>query len=184
MDTTSSTPAAVNPFGAPNQPAPNPFGQRPAANPSPFGAQPNGTALPANVPTGPKSDKSDEPPNPYPEDATVQHPLITSYSSRDPVTKTLTMFKGRAVTYQTPRGHGNEKKKPMPMVRQPDGSLTKVWFPDGAPMYTVYTAAQDKSVYEKPEVQDAWRTFRSQGLFADGLMPEVPPKREWCTWDF
>lgn len=181
MDATSSAPAAAsNPFGAASQPASNPFGQPAASNPSPFGAHPNGTA-PANAPAGPGGK---EPPNPYPKDAAVQHPPITSYASHDPVTKALTMFKGRAITYQTPPGLGNEHKKPVPMVQQPDGTLAKVWFPDGAPVYTEDTEALDKSVYDTPEVQESWKTFRSQGLFADGVMPEVPPKREWCTWDF
>jgi nucleoporin NUP42 len=94
------------------------------------------------------------------------------------------MFKGRAVTYQLPPGLGNEKKTPVPMVRQPDGSLAKVWFPDGPPVYNPDTEARDQSVYEKPEVVDSWRTFMAQGRFADGVMPEVPPRREWCTWDF
>jgi nucleoporin NUP42 len=94
------------------------------------------------------------------------------------------MFKGRAVTYVQPAGPGNEQKKAVPMVRLPDGSLSKVWFPDGAPTYTPDTEAKDQGVYQTAEVQESWRTFRSQGLFADGVMPEVPPMREWCTWDF
>ncbi|KAJ9139507.1 Nucleoporin nup42 [Coniochaeta hoffmannii] len=186
MDTSSAAPAAAaNPFGAP--PKPNPFGQAAAAaaaaapNPNPFGAQPNGTGAPAG------QKKKEPPTNPYPDTATAQHPPVTSYSSRDPQTDLLTMFKGRAVSYVQPSGPGNEGKKPVPMVRMQDGSLSKVWFPDGPPGFTDDTEAGgegDKGMYDRPEVTESWRTFRSQGFFADGVMPEVPPRREWCTWDF
>ncbi|KAH8904504.1 hypothetical protein BR93DRAFT_952443 [Coniochaeta sp. PMI_546] len=181
MDTSSSTPAATNPFGAPKPAASNPFGSTSAATTttsSPFTQQqPNGSA-----PTGPSAGSA-QPQNPYGPNATRQHPPVTAYSSRGPQGE-LTMFKGRAVTYLPPPGPGNERKKPVPMVRAADGSMSKVWFPDGPPMYTPDTEAGDQSVYEKREVQDAWRTFVAQGRFVDGIMPEVPPKREWCTWDF
>lgn len=180
MDTSSSTPAALaNPFGAPKPPAAaaasNPFG----STTTPFGTQPNGSA-PAPTPSAPSGERSD----PYPPEAAKKHPPIEAYSSRGPQGE-LTMFKGRAVTYQLPPGApGSEAKKPVPMVRQPDGSLAKVWFPEGPPGFTADTEARDRSVYERPEVQDSWRTFLQQGRFADGRMPEVPPRREWCTWDF
>lgn len=183
MDTSSSTPAALaNPFGAPKPAAAaasNPFG----STTTPFGTQPNGSASAPAAPA-PSGERSD----PYPPDATKKHPPIEAYSSRGPQGE-LTMFKGRAVTYQLPPGAPGppgaaDGRKPVPMVRQPDGSLAKVWFPEGPPGFTADTEARDGSVYDRPEVQDSWRTFLQQGRFADGRMPEVPPRREWCTWDF
>jgi nucleoporin NUP42 len=43
----------------------------------------------------------------------------------------------------------------------------------------------DENVYEDPKVLAQWEGFVSNGgRFADGVMPEVPPRREWCVWDF
>ncbi|OIW26718.1 hypothetical protein CONLIGDRAFT_683672 [Coniochaeta ligniaria NRRL 30616] len=178
MDT-SSTPAAQNPFAASKPAASNPFGSAAPAS-SPFTQQP-AVSAPANAPTGPSA--ASAPSNPYPPTASRQHPPITAYSTRGPQGE-LTSFQGQPVTYQLPVGRGGENKKPVPMVRKPDGSLAKVWFPDGAPGYTPDTEAADQSLYQKQEVVDSWKTFVAHGQFVDGVMPEVPPRREWCAWDF
>jgi nucleoporin NUP42 len=92
------------------------------------------------------------------------------------------MFKGRAVVYLPPAG--GDSRKPIPMVRGPDGGVAKIWFPNGPPGYTRDTEAVDEGVYEKADTLASWKTFAETGRFADGVMPLVPPRREWCTWDF
>lgn len=98
------------------------------------------------------------------------------------------MFKGKAVTYQLPPADPgqpwNPDAKPVPVVRAADGSYTKIWFPDGPPPYNQDTEAADEAVYADPATLEAWKVFRQEKKFADGLMPLVPPRREWCTWDF
>lgn len=89
------------------------------------------------------------------------------------------MFKGKPVTYETPKAGGN----PIPVVRNFDGSITKIWMPNGPPKYTKDTEAEPEK-YEDPGVQQQWKAFLETGRFADGIMPEVPPKREFCVWDF
>ncbi|KAK4132119.1 hypothetical protein BT67DRAFT_444018 [Trichocladium antarcticum] len=200
-----STPA--NPFGQPpqpQQPPANPFGNAPASAAAPansFGQRVSNTQTPANpfgqpttapaaaAPAGAFGQPSTSAagasvgagagaPGPYGPDATRQHPDINSYSSRGP-DRMLSMFKGKPVTYEMPKGG----TKPVPMIRNFDGSMTRIWMPDGAPKYTNETEA-DPAQYEDPNVQQQWRAFLETGRFADGVMPEVPPKREFCAWDF
>ena len=169
----------ANPFGQPvpnNQPAVNPFGQpitAPAPAPATAFGQPSTSAASASS-AGPASGAQ----GPYGPNATRQHPDINSYSSRGP-DKILRMFKGKPVAYEVPKGG----TKPVPVIRNFDGSMTKIWMPDGAPKYTSDTEA-DPAKYEDPNVQQQWRVFMETGRFAGGLMPEVPPKREFCAWDF
>lgn len=165
---------AANPFGAPttSTPAANPFGQPAAAPPAnPFG-QP-GTSASTSAPAAGSSGTG-----PYGPNATRQHPDISAYSARNP-DKTLRMFKGKPVSYEEPRGGG----KPVPVLRNFDGTTVRIWMPNGAPAYTTQTEA-DPAAYEDPAVLQQWRAFVETGRFAGGLMPEVPPKREFCAWDF
>lgn len=162
-------PAAANnnPFGQPSQPASNPFGQAPAAS-NPFGAaQPAA----ASAPDGP---------SPYAPGATRQHPAASSYITKNP-NGTLNTFKGKSVSYETPKA-GAAETAPFPAIRNFDGSVTRIWNPNGPPTYYSDTEAA-------PEAYDAatraaWEPFINTGRFQNATIPEVPPLREWCTWDF
>ncbi|KAH6845672.1 hypothetical protein B0I37DRAFT_380834 [Chaetomium sp. MPI-CAGE-AT-0009] len=158
-------PATSSPFGAPAvtttaaAPAPNPFGQpsTSATGPTPAGASGTG---------------------PYGPDATRQHPDISTYSARNP-DKTLRMFKGKPVLYEELKPGA----KPVPVLRNFDGSMVRIWMPNGAPAYTTQTEAEPEK-YQDPTVMQQWKAFVETGRFAGGVMPEVPPKREFCAWDF
>ncbi|KAK4120543.1 hypothetical protein N657DRAFT_649043 [Parathielavia appendiculata] len=186
---------AVNPFGAPaaaTAPA-NPFGQpatttpfaAPTAattttsGPNPFGqpttAVPTSTAAAAAVSHGSGSGPGS---GPYSPGATRQHPDISTYSSHNS-DQTLRMFKGKPVMYVAPK----DGQKPVPMIRNFDGSMVRVWMPNGPPLYTDQTEAEPAK-YEDPSVMQQWKAFVETGQFAGGAMPEVPPKREFCMWDF
>ncbi|KAK4034260.1 hypothetical protein C8A01DRAFT_39268 [Parachaetomium inaequale] len=178
-------PPAANPFGAPAATAApvNPFGQ--PVTTSPFNAPAATTAAPAPNPFGQPSTSapaatpaaaSDT--GPYGPNATRQHPDLSTYSARNP-DKTLRMFKGKPVVYEAPKAGG----KPVPMVRNFDGTMVKIWMPNGAPTYTTQTEAEPDK-YQDQTVMQQWRAFVETGRFAGGVMPEVPPKREFCTWDF
>lgn len=116
---------------------------------------------------------------PYGPSATRQHPDISAYSAKNP-DGSLRMFKGKPVMYEVLKG----SDKPAPFIRNFDGSIVRIWLPNGAPAYTKETEADDPSKYNDPAVQQQWSVFMQTGQFSDGLMPEVPPKREWCQWDF
>ncbi|KAL2130085.1 hypothetical protein VTI74DRAFT_6923 [Chaetomium olivicolor] len=175
-------PATSSPFGQPaansafGQPATaSPFGQPAVTAPAnAFGAPQTSTALGASSGTSAKIGQG-----PYGPNATRQHPHISSYSSKDPEGKKLTMFKGRPVTYEEPKGGGKE----VPVIRNFDGSKVRIWMPNGAPPYTDQTEAEPGK-YEDPGVVKQWKSFVETGRFEGGVMPEVPPKREWCAWDF
>ncbi|KAL1837893.1 hypothetical protein VTJ49DRAFT_3279 [Mycothermus thermophilus] len=181
----AAAPGPVNPFGQPSassqfaQPSTSsPFAQPSTSSPfaqpstnSPFGqpGAPAATATQAGTTTT----------GPYGPNATRQHPDISSYAAFNP-DKTLRMFKGKPVQYQEPRdGVG----KPVPLVRNFDGTSQRIWMPNGPPAYTTQTEAEPEK-YQDPGVMEQWKAFVETGKFAGGIMPEVAPKREFCMWDF
>jgi nucleoporin NUP42 len=82
------------------------------------------------------------------------------------------MFKGKPVMYQN-----NEAGS-----RNQDGSWEKIWFPDGAPPYYKDTEMEDEAYDESTKA--VYMYLRETGSFQGGIMPFLPPKREWCLWDF
>ncbi|KAK4101247.1 hypothetical protein N658DRAFT_496543 [Parathielavia hyrcaniae] len=172
-------PTTTSPFGAPAAApaaattapsAPNPFGQ-----PAP-GASTATTATAAAPPAQGSGAGSGS--GPYGPSATRQHPDISTYGSHNP-DKTLRMFKGKPVMYVAPK----DGQRPVPMIRNFDGSMVRVWMPNGAPAYTDQTEAEPAK-YEDSNVMQQWKAFVETGRFSGGVMPEVPPKREFCLWDF
>ncbi|KAL7805837.1 hypothetical protein V8C44DRAFT_340169 [Trichoderma aethiopicum] len=163
-------PSQPSPFGAPANQAPrpsfgqnnaSPFGQQQQANQNPFAAaqqpaQPGGAA-PSN--------------NPYPPNSSKQHPPIESYSTKT-MDGRLATFKGKPVTYQDGQ----------PGIRAFDGTWTRIWFPNGPPGYNKDTELPIEQYSDV--VKKQWAAFAQTGVFADGLMPELPPPRECTQWDF
>ncbi|KAK4204531.1 hypothetical protein QBC40DRAFT_272513 [Triangularia verruculosa] len=188
-----STPS---PFGPPAAPATNPFGQpaQAAATPSPFGQPATTTAAPspfgqtaaAPAPSpfvGATAAATQPTPQqgqgPYGPGATRTHPPLSSYASKNP-DGTLRMFKGKPVMYEVVKSQG---EKPVPVIKNFDGTVMKIWNPNGAPNYTTETEAEPEK-YNDPKVQHQWAMFVETGRFEGGVMPEVPPKREFCVWNF
>jgi nucleoporin NUP42 len=177
-------PAAAKPFGQPQQaPATQPFGgpATTAAAPPALNAfaQPAPTTTTSTAPAAaPAAASARQAANPYGPGATRQHPDPSTYSTRDADGR-LRTFKGRPVTYETPRNGG----KPVPVLRNFDGSAVRIWMPNGPPPYTADSEAEPAQ-YEDEAVKEQWRYFVETGRFKDGVMPEVPPKREFCLWDF
>lgn len=58
----------------------------------------------------------------------------------------------------------------------------RIWFPDGPPNLT---KVEDLAVeiYDSATRENYLYT-KNQGTFKDGVMPFLPPRREWCDWDF
>ena len=184
---TSQTPAH-NPFAAVSAPQQAPFKaamSAPPANPfanprqdAPLTANPLGTS----TPTDPSSVMANTfASNSQPQQSLVngdarsgstgQHPSLLSYSSKDGSGR-LTMFKGKRVTYR-----GDEAG-----VQNRDGSWEKIWFPEGAPALNKDTEMED-SLYDD-STKAAYMNLRQTGRFQGGAMPLLPPKRDWCSWDF
>ncbi|OHF02024.1 hypothetical protein CORC01_02603 [Colletotrichum orchidophilum] len=175
--TQSAQPASA--FGQPAQlgQKPNPFGQN---NASPFsqpagglgagGSAPNPFGSQTAAPAAPVAQQAAAPGSgPYPPGSSRQHPPVSSYSSKG-MDGRLSNWKGKPVTYQ-----GN-----LPGIRAFNGAWTRIWFPDGPPNYYKDTELPDELYDDKSKQQ--WQAFTQTGKF-EGLMPEVPPKREFCLWD-
>ncbi|PHH62886.1 hypothetical protein CDD81_6604 [Ophiocordyceps australis] len=169
---------AASAFGKMQPPQSNGFGQ--AASNSlqttnqPFGqpAQPRANPFAPSQPQQAQKEVQDASnSSPYPPGSSKQHPLIGSYSSKGMDGK-LAMFKGQPVTYVDDK----------PVMRHMSGALTRIWFPDGAPAYTSDTELPAEKYDEKSKAQ--WEAFASSGIFAGGIMPELPPPRECTRWDF
>ncbi|KAM0820262.1 putative C3H1-type domain-containing protein [Seiridium cardinale] len=162
MDT-QSAPAAPRPFG---QPATNGLSAPPNSTASGLGGfagQPAQSATQAAqaAPAGPSSS--------YPPGSAKQHPNVDSYVSK--MGTRIIRFKNQPVSY----------KDDKPGV-QVGGHWSKIWFPNGPPNYYAGTEPQNKSAYTDA-VHRAYEESARTGRFTD-LMPEVPPMREDCVWDF
>ncbi len=109
--------------------------------------------------------------NPYDATSSLAHPDVRTYSIRDPK-NTLLAWKGRAVSYID--------RVPC-YKRADDGTWERIWFPDGPPPYNKGT---ELPVEEYDEAtKDAYLYMRDNTVFKDGLMPMLPPRREWSKWD-
>lgn len=82
------------------------------------------------------------------------------------------MFKGKRVSY---------KDGEAGTISQ-SGSWEKIWFPEGPPAYYKDTEMEDSAYNDA--TKKAYMYMRETGNFEGGAMPLVPPKREWCLWDF
>jgi nucleoporin NUP42 len=151
--------ANQNPFQQNTQ---SPFGQPSAGGGLGLGQTQGGFASQGAQPAGSAG-------NPYPPGSAKQHPPIESYTSRS-MDRRLQAWKGKPVTY----------KDGVPGIRNFDGKWSRIWFPDGAPAYNKDTELPDEAYDERSKAQ--WAHFERTATFGEG-MPELPPKRESCTWD-
>lgn len=73
-----------------------------------------------------------------------------------------------------------------PCLRRADGTLEKIWFPQGdrepnvEALRKLDLQAQEEEYTE--EVKEQYRVLHETGRF--GVMPRVPPMREWVGYDF
>jgi nucleoporin NUP42 len=93
-------------------------------------------------------------------------------SIRKDISGRLTEFKGRPISYIDGQ----------PCTRRSDGLWERIWFPDGPPKWKKAPDLSDDAYDEKTVAQ--YKYWKETGTFKDGIMPELPPKREWCSWDF
>ncbi|PSR80488.1 Hydantoinase B/oxoprolinase-domain-containing protein [Coniella lustricola] len=189
---------AANPFGASTQ-STNPFGASTgqpaggAAPANPFGSSLSGPSMANTAAAAPAQPGKFA--NPYGPNSSRQHPPLQSYATKAP-TGQLQTWKGKPVVYK------EIDSVPTPGTQEQSvgvfggggaaaGSWTKIWFPDGPPMYYKDT----EPLREYTDVEKAtWERFMATGRFelasaggATGTgmgMPEAPPMREFVQWDF
>ena len=164
------------PFGQPAQSTqPNPFGQPQAAQTaSPFGQlgaatnqqQTGFAATPANAsPFGQQQGLQG-----------LQGQGNTPSAQQGPTPQKLTSWKGRPVKYI------NDE----PCYQHPDSSqkFVRIFFPHGPPPPENSKDAVGKPEDYTSEIEEAYRYAKEHGAFKDGYIPRVPPKMEWCSFDF
>ncbi|MDI1485217.1 MAG: hypothetical protein OHK93_000354 [Ramalina farinacea] len=156
---------APNPPGtnAQNTAAPrNPFApstSSPMANPPQASGNPSAQANPAQS-TGGFGLPSTTQPRPQAPNVGVQ------------TTGKIRTWKGRPVTY-------NEDDEAF--FRASDGISQRIWFPNGAPAFPSSGYVPDDAYDD--DTRERYESLMRTGTFKDGLMPLLPPKREWCNWD-
>lgn len=206
-------PATNNPFGQPSTstsafsaPARNPFG---APQPSGFGAATSNPFAQVQKQTPTQLQSQPQPQaqqmqhqqmqhqataaslnraNPYGPNSTKQHPAPESYIAKT-ANGRITSFNGQPVMYkwkvedkyQDAMPDGEIKEPPVPGVPNADGTWRKILFPNGPPGYNKDTEP-DPAMYTA-EIKAAYATMTGTGRF-EGDMPEVPPMREDCVWNF
>ena len=197
---TFGKPSQPNPFGTQatsafttgtslqNLPATtNPFGQNSSTQASSFGRPSN---LPANPFARPTASSG---PSVFPQTSTsaISAPSFFDQSSANTTasanSNNRVTSSGR--TRKDPRGRLVEWKSHRisyidddPCFKRPDGAWEKVWFPDGPPAFQKEPDPPADAYDEGTKEQ--YQHLKQHGSFKDGIMPELPPMKEWCTWDF
>jgi nucleoporin NUP42 len=202
--------SAPNPFGQPSQPAPiNPFGNggntaqqsQAPANPFTNGVQPS---VQNTTPSNPFSNgiqsgfQSSAQLNTFMNGAqssaqnhinsgltnggatslsantnfgATTHLPLESYSTKGPDGR-LTSFKGQRVVYKEGRAG----------TLNPDGTWSDIWFPEGPPRFTSDAQMPDNEYDDT--TRTAYEAMSKTGKFENAVMPLLPPKVEWISWDF
>ena len=167
------SPAVANPF---SNPAPNPaqnsfaqsdpssssLGKSPTQISNAFGQAPNtfdgGPNEPSKTPFGTLSTSQPK----------VQPQQVHATYAGD----RLKTWKGKPVTYDDS----------IPYIKAQDGELEKIHFPNGPPSLNKSPELPD-DMYDEG-TKENYRFMMGHSSFKDGIMPNLPPKREWCKWDF
>ena len=92
-------------------------------------------------------------------------------STTDPSAR-ITNWKGKAVSYIDDE----------PCYKENNGGWRRIWFPQGPPVFTKTPGLPDEAY--STSTKDEYMFAQAHGSFQNGVMPELPPKKEWCQWDF
>lgn len=176
-------PAAPSGFGfikQPEQPAQpqNPFGKPVTAPPSFGGLQPQ-QPQPQQQASAPTVG-SDVGARPFikvddPNDL-MPIPPLNGQTTRDQMTNKLTSWKGQPVQYID--------NVPCYLHPQDQKTWARIFFPDGPPDQASLRDAYGEPDEYTPEVAEQYEFFAKNGYFKDGILPSVPPKREYVSFDF
>ena len=187
---TQPTAAPANPFGQPSAPqTANPFAKPPTTAPTPFG-QPSKTriyyanrpvpsfgfdmqAFKASLPSTSTSTSTSTHPtnNPITAPAPTTASQAPANVQKDAQNK-LRTWNNKPVTYIDEE----------PCFKSPEGYWTKIWFPDGPPVFKKSEELPEE-VYDEG-IKENYRYLKEHGTFLGGSIPELPPRREWVGWNF
>lgn len=81
----------------------------------------------------------------------------------------------------------------MPCYRRPDGKgWEKIWFPDAGATPEVVALNREDKIHDTQgsegeytaEITEQYKYLFNEGRFRAGIIPLVPPMREWDVYDF
>lgn len=161
-----TAPASTNAFGQPTMAKTNPFTQAGNVQTSTsFGQAP--TALMSSGQTNEATISPALGRTTSAQASTTQH----NTTQRDSQGKLIT-WNGKAVSYI------NDE----PCFKGNNDNWEKIWFPDGPPVFNKAVELPDED-YDQA-TKESYKFLGTQGVFKDGIIPSLPPRREWCSWDF
>lgn len=178
-----SAPSQPSAFGEPSTGPANAFGQQTASSITKPFSQPataattNPFAKPAAAPA----------PAPFSQPATSSNEPLTKPFGQSTISQATVQSQQTYATFSGDRLK-SWKGKPVdyvdnvPCIKSQDGGIEKVLFPNGAPALTKSPELPDE-MYDEGTKED-YRFMRRNGFFKNGIMPNLPPKRIWCKWDF
>lgn len=108
----------------------------------------------------------------------VPNPLNAIAGSQSNPLPRLTAWHGAPVTYN---------KDDEPGYQDPNGAWWRIWFPDGAPIPVPSPTPESQSPAQVEQDNAriaAYASFRDTKHLEIGALPEVPPRRQSCQWDF
>lgn len=160
-----TAPSTTGSFGQPSIAAPNPFGQSTSTANQPFpSVQTSGPSNTLQLPTGPVANR-----------ANIKSPSgqgTNAVQVQKDSQGRITTWKGVPVRYFDDE----------PCYKGNDGTWQRIWFPDGPPVFTKTLDLPDDAYDEGTKAN--YRHLKETGTFQNGIMPALPPKREWCSWNF
>ena len=170
-----------NPFAQSKAQAPGTLGQRQNAGLNPFGETQTSQSSTTNqaVPVAGQSfmtPKLAQLPRSLESTGTSQtslsRPVATGVQAQKDSQGRIKSWKGKGVSYVDSE----------PCYQGVDSTWQKIWFPDGPPVFRKTTDLPDESYNET--AKDDYQYLKEHGTFKNGIIPELPPKREWCSWNF
>ncbi|QIX00569.1 hypothetical protein AMS68_006086 [Peltaster fructicola] len=197
--------ASASPFAAAAQNA-SPFGQAAPAQSSPFGATTQNKSPFAQVqpalgqPSQPAQSSFGQPSqstrtsfgqssqpiqsSPFAA-ASQQQNNVASTSTKQPTNHLTRDGAGRLTAFHGAPVSFDSVKKAHTARNPRTGKQERIWFPDGATLPHKDAQAEDKA-YEGGIGQQLARMYlyaKEFGTFENGVVPEIPPKCEWVSFD-
>ncbi|MCJ1450702.1 hypothetical protein MMC28_001035 [Mycoblastus sanguinarius] len=174
--------APLNPFGQPIAPSgTSAFNQPSKAAPSSFGQPRTNQASTSN-----QSMPAFGQPFATPDAAPPPSALVINGTSIRPVSgqsaANVQVQKDSQGRIRTWEGKAVSYIDSEPCYKGSDGSWQKIWFPDGPPVFKKTIELPDEAYDDT--TKESYRFLKQNGTFKDGIMPDLPPKREWCSWNF
>ncbi|CAF9927483.1 MAG: hypothetical protein GOMPHAMPRED_004409 [Gomphillus americanus] len=92
-------------------------------------------------------------------------------------------FRGMQGKLQSWKGRQVQYFDSEPCYREDDGFWQRIWFPDGPPAWNKPEVLPTDLPYNT-ETEERFKLASDSKRFSYGLIPLVPPRREWTNWDF